>query len=47
MRVLKLHNGARRIAMRHRRHTPEQMIRKLAEGEKLLNQGHDVTEVCR
>ena len=23
------------------------MIRKLAEGEKLLNQGHDVAEVCR
>jgi len=23
------------------------VIRKLAEGEKLLNQGHDVAEVCR
>ncbi len=27
--------------MKQRRHTPEQVIRKLAEGEKLLNQGHD------
>ena len=33
--------------MKQRRHTPEQVIRKLAEGEKLLNQGHDVAEVCR
>jgi hypothetical protein len=23
--------------MKHQRHTPEQVIRKLAEGEKLLN----------
>ena len=28
--------------MKQRRHTPEQIIRKLAEGDKLLNQGHDV-----
>ena len=33
--------------MKHQRHTPEQVIRKLAEGEKLLNAGNDVTEVCR
>ena len=33
--------------MKQRRHTPEQVIRKLAEGEKLLNEGHDVAEVCR
>ena len=32
-----LQNGARRTAMKQRRHTPEQVIRKLAEGEKLLN----------
>ncbi|MDH2902731.1 MAG: IS3 family transposase [Actinomycetota bacterium] len=42
-----LQNGARRTAMKQRRHTPEQVIRKIAEGEKLLNQGHDVAEVCR
>ena len=33
--------------MKQRRHSPEQVIRKLAEGEKMLNQGHDVAEVCR
>ncbi len=33
--------------MKQRRHSPEQVIREIAEGEKLLNQGHDVAEVCR
>jgi putative transposase len=33
--------------MKHQRHTPEQVIRKLAEGEKLLNAGNDIAEVCR
>ena len=33
--------------MKQRRHRPAQVIRKLAEGEKMLNQGHDVAEVCR
>jgi transposase-like protein len=33
--------------MKRRRHTPEQVIRKLAEGDKLLNQGEDMAEVCR
>jgi transposase-like protein len=33
--------------MKQRRDTPEQVIRKLAEGEKLLNQGDDIAEVCR
>lgn len=30
-----------------RRHTPEQIIRKLAEGQKLLASGKTVEEVCR
>lgn len=30
-----------------RRHTPEQIIRKLAEGQKLLAGGASVEEVCR
>ncbi len=30
-----------------RRHTPEQIIRKLAEGNKLLAGGKSVEEVCR
>lgn len=33
--------------MKRRHHTPEQVIRKLAEGEKLLNDGSDVASVCR
>ncbi len=33
--------------MKRRHHTPEQVIRKLAEGEKLLAQGKSVEEVCR
>ena len=33
--------------MKKRHHTPEQVIRKLAEGDKLLNQGEDLAEVCR
>ena len=33
--------------MKQRRHTPEQIIRKLAEGEKLLNAGNETPEVCR
>jgi len=33
--------------MKGRHHTPEQVIRKLAEGEKLLAQGKSVEEVCR
>jgi transposase-like protein len=33
--------------MKKRHHTPEQIIRKLAEGDKLLNQGQELVEVCR
>ena len=33
--------------MKNRRHTPEQVIRKLAEGDKLLAQGKTVDEVAR
>ena len=33
--------------MKRRRHTPEQIIRKLAEGEKLLGEGKTVDEVVR
>jgi putative transposase len=33
--------------MKRRRHTPDQIIRKLAEGEKLLGQGQDIEEVTR
>ncbi len=33
--------------MKRRRHTPEQIIRLLAEGEKLLGEGQTVDEVAR
>jgi transposase-like protein len=33
--------------MPRRKHTPEQIIRKLAEGNKLLAQGQSVEEVCK
>ncbi len=31
--------------MKRHRHTPEQIVRKLREGERLLNEGKDLTEV--
>jgi putative transposase len=33
--------------MTRRRHTPEQIIRKLAEGNRLLGTGQDIAAVCR
>ena len=33
--------------MKRRRHTPEQVIRKLAEADKLLAGGKTIEEVCR
>jgi transposase-like protein len=33
--------------MKQKRHSPEQVIRLLAEGEKLLNRGEGIAEVCR
>jgi len=39
--------AGRRIAVTRRRHTPEQIIRKLAEGQKLLASGATVEDVCR
>ncbi len=33
--------------MKSKRHTPEQVIRKLAEGDKMLNEGKTVAEVAR
>jgi putative transposase len=32
---------------KRRRHTPDQIIRKLAEGNKLLGSGQELDEVCR
>jgi hypothetical protein len=33
--------------MKRHRHTPEQAVRKLREGERMLNEGRDLTEVLR
>jgi putative transposase len=33
--------------MKRRRHSPEQIIRKLAEGDKLLAEGKSIDEVAR
>ena len=35
------------MSQRRRRHTPEQIIRKLREGEKLLGQGAELPEVLK
>ena len=33
--------------MKRRRHTPEQAVRKVREGERLLNDGKDLAEILR
>jgi putative transposase len=33
--------------VKRHRHTPEQIVRKLREGDRLLNDGKDITEVVR
>ena len=33
--------------MKHRRHTPEQVVRKLREADRLLGEGADIPAVCR
>ncbi len=33
--------------MKRHRHTPEQIVRKLREGDRLLNEGKDLGEVLR
>lgn len=33
--------------MKRQRHTPEQVVRKIREGERMLNAGKDLAEVLR
>lgn len=40
-------NRQRHDIRKRRRHTPDQIIRKLAEGNKLLASGQELDEVCR
>ena len=35
------------ITVKHRRHTPEQVVRKLREADRLLGEGADIPTVCR
>ncbi|MGL5827494.1 MAG: IS3 family transposase, partial [Nocardioides sp.] len=30
-----------------KRHTPEQVVRKLAQADRMLGEGKDIAEVCR
>jgi putative transposase len=39
--------GRRTITVKRHRHTPEQAVRKVREGERLLNDGKDLAEVLR
>ena len=41
------HQYGRMNTMKRHRHTPEQAVRKLREGERMLNEGKDLTEVLR
>jgi len=33
--------------MKHRHHTPEQIVRKLREADRLLGEGTPLVEVCK
>jgi hypothetical protein len=39
--------GRGTITVKRHRHTPEQAVRKVREGERLLNDGKDLAEVLR
>jgi putative transposase len=49
MRVLlpTMVGGRRMITVKHRRHTPEQVVRKLREADRMLGEGADIPAVCR
>jgi putative transposase len=47
VRVTIARSGEEVILMKGRRHTPEQIVRKLREADRLLAEGSDVDAVCR
>jgi transposase-like protein len=47
MRVLIAPTGQEVALMKRRRHTPEQIVRKLREADRLLAEGTDLQLVCR
>jgi putative transposase len=40
-------NGSKERIDEGRRHTPEQIVRKLREADRLLGEGQDLSEVCK
>jgi transposase len=49
VRVLGVHDHGRdgNDYVKQRRHTPEQVVRKLREGDRLLGEGRSIAEVCK
>lgn len=47
MRVTIARSGEEVILMKGRRHSPEQIVRKLREADRLLAEGADIDAVCR
>ena len=41
------HGRARNDHVKQRRHTPEQVIRKLREADRMLGEGRSIAEVCK
>src|SRR3954447_8277251 len=39
--------GQRSASMKRRRHTPEQIVRKLREADRLLGEGQELPGVCK
>jgi transposase len=39
--------GERRIDVKRRRHTPEQIVRKLREADRMLGEGSEIPEVAK
>ena len=47
MRFTTAPQGQEVFLMKGRRHTPEQIVRKLREADRLLAEGEDVAGICR
>jgi len=39
--------GQEGFSMKRKRHSPEQVIRKLREGDRMLSEGKTIAEVCQ
>jgi len=47
MRVLRPHEGQRGFSMKRKRHSPEQIIRKLREADRMLSEGKEIAAACQ